>query len=841
MAAIDKSGKVKVFLGGGEKKDSHIANPKSQDGVPDLCMLTYLGEGNVVHNLECRYKFPDPKNRCYTSMTAKVIVAVNPYERQDVNYTEDVMRAYQARPMNLEGLVGLDDLPPHVYTCANSAYLNMVAKKVNQSIIVCGESGSGKTESAKYMMRFLAFTTTSTSLDPTEFAEADAIGQQVLDANPILESFGNAKTLINNNSSRFGKFTKMLFTDGKVAVGKKPRKKLIGATIETYLLEKSRVVYQDKGERNYHIYYQLTHCHNNHPYLKLGPPEQFAYVNKSGCTELDDLRYPGKGADVEWNRELLHAFKTLLVPEEQMKSIFMKVAALLHMGNINFSQRAGEGSDILTPDIMGTAAELFDVDVKGLQARLETRTVYLPGDKNITKPLNLEDAIFNRDSIARNFYNGLFRWIVWRINAQSAGDPEGGGVSWIGILDVFGFEIFENNSFEQFCINFANERLQQYFNHHVLQAEQDLYKREALLWDPIDLPNNQDCIELVTSKPYGILPILDSTCVQPKGDDSVFIANLFNAHKYHPRLRRAKSRKISGSKQMENFNGFSIKHYAGEVIYNCANFLVKNSDALEWDTVALFTSSKDGVTSKVLRMQADGKMDDGPIQRNQKRAFLSTGSVFADQLSMLMNELKKTAPYFVRCIKPNPNKEPKTFIQDFVRPQLRCGGLIEALRIIKLGFPTRCAYTRVYELFGSVLKDKAVVNLNLRDFTEAIMNALGSQEEKLAKGDYQLGLTMVFFRPGKQEYLTNILAKSAEQVPKEKVKEIRKFLIHKRWVRCRGALKAWLQTGKMLQEMRFKKAAISMVIIYRSLGRVVLQARSMVGGKREEEEQLRRT
>jgi len=840
MAAIDKSGKIKVFLGGGEKKEQHIPNPKSQDGVPDLCALTYLGEGNVVHNLECRYKKTDVRQRCYTSMTAKVLVAVNPYERQDDNYTEEVMRAYQARPMNLEGLVGLDDIAPHVYTCANSAYLNMVARRVNQSIIVCGESGSGKTESAKYMMRYLAFTTTSTSLDPTEFAEADAIGQQVLDANPILESFGNAKTLINNNSSRFGKFTKMLFADGKVAPGKKPRKKLIGACIETYLLEKSRVVYQDKGERCYHIFYQLTHCHNNHPYLKLGPPEQFAYVNKSGCTELDDLRYPGKGADVEWNKELLHAFKTLLVSEEQMKSCFKKVAAILHMGNINFTQRAGEGSDIANPDEMGTTAELFEVDLKGLQGRLETRTVYLPGDKTIIKPLNVEDAIFNRDSMSRNLYNGLFRWIVWRINQQSAGDSEGGGISWIGILDVFGFEIFENNSFEQFCINFANERLQQYFNHHVLQAEQDLYKREALLWDPIDLPNNQDCIDLVMSKPYGILPILDSTCVQPKGDDNVFVANLFNAHKYHPRLRRAKSRKVSGSKQMENFNGFSIRHYAGEVIYNCANFLTKNSDSSEWDTVALFAGSKNEITSKMLRMMADGKMEEGALQRNQKRAFLSTGSVFADQLSMLMNELKKTAPYFVRCIKPNPNKEPKTFIQEFVRPQLRCGGLIEALRIIKLGFPTRCAYTRVYELFGSVLKDKNVVNLNLRDFTEAIMTTLGNQDEKLAKSEYQLGLTMVFFRPGKQEYLTNILDKSADQVPKEKIKEIRKFLIHKRWVRCRGTVKAWLRTGQMLQEMRFKKAAITMVIIYRAIGRSVIQARSVLGGKLEEELALRR-
>jgi len=841
MASVDeKSGKVKIFLGGVDlKKEQHIPNPKSQDGIPDLCGLTYLGEGNIVHNLDCRYKMSDPRQRCYTSMTAKVLVAVNPYERQDENYTEGIMRAYQARPMNLEGLVGMDDLAPHVYTVANSAYLNMVARRVNQSIIVCGESGSGKTESAKYMMRYLAFTTTSTSLDPSEFAEADAIGQQVLDANPILESFGNAKTLINNNSSRFGKFTKMLFTDAKAAGGK-ARKKLMGACIETYLLEKSRVVYQDKGERNYHIFYQLTHCHASMPFLKLGPPEEFAYVNKSGCTELDDLRYPGKGADVEWNRELLHAFKTLLIPEEQMQSVFRKVAGVLHLGNITFTQRAGEGSDIANPAVMQTCAELFDVELKGLQARLETRTVFLPGDKTIIKPLNVDDAIFNRDSMSRNLYNGLFRWIVLRINQQSAADAEAVGTSWIGILDVFGFEIFENNSFEQFCINFANERLQQYFNMHVLQAEQDLYKREALLWDPIELPNNQDCIDLVMSKPYGILPILDSTCVQPKGDDNVFVANLFNAHKYHPRLRRAKARKISGAKQMESITGFSVRHYAGEVTYNCANFLTKNSDSSEFDTVALFSASKNDISSKILRMQADGKLDTGVLQRNAKRAFLSTGSVFSDQLVMLMNELKKTAPYFVRCIKPNPTKTPKQFIGDFVRPQLRCGGLIEALRIIKLGFPTRCAYTRVHELFGSILKGKPVQNLNLRDFTEAIMTALGDKEQKLSKAEYQLGLTMVFFRPGKQEYLTTILAMDADKVAQDKIREIRKFLIHKRWVRARGSVKAWLRSGQMLQEMRFKKAALSMVIIYRVFGKVLSDVRSRLGGAAEEAARLSR-
>jgi myosin heavy subunit len=822
-----------------EDKAAFTPNPKSLDGVPDLCMLTYLAERNVLHNLEYRYTKMAAEHRCYTSTTAKVLVAINPYERMDDQYTDAKMKAYQDAEINLEGLRSEKDLPPHVFAVANSAYRNLIAKGTNQSIIVCGESGSGKTESAKYMMRFLAFTTTSQSSDPSEFAEADSIGKQILDANPILESFGNAKTLINNNSSRFGKFTKMLFRETKDG---KARRKLVGACIDSYLLEKARVVYQNTGERNYHVFYQLTYSHASMPDLKLGPPEAFYYTSRSQCTTLDDLRYPGKGADLEWFKELTHAFKTLLISEDEMMQAFSIVSAILHMGNIKFQQKKGEGSDILNADEVELAASLFQVDLGALTRRLEMRTMYLPGDKEVQKPLNEDDARFNRDSMSRNLYNGLFRYVVYRINKVSAGDSEGAGTTWIGILDVFGFEIFEYNSFEQFCINFANERLQQYFNEHVLKAEQDLYKREALLWDPIDLPDNQDCIDLVMSKPAGILAVLDSTCVQPKGDDAVFTANLFNAHKYHPRLRRAKQRKVSGKQQMENINGFTIRHYAGEVLYDCKEFLTKNSDSSEHDTLLVFTASRSSVASKVLRMKADGTIEEGDVKRSSKRAFLSTGTVFSDQLSSLMSVLRKTSPYFVRCVKPNPSKKPKSFIPEFVRPQLRCGGLIEALRIIKLGFPTRCAYKRITELFKTILKDKPVANLNERDFTEGIMKVLGDPTVKLSLNDYQLGLTMVFFRPGKQTFLTDILDKKAEAVSKDQTKLIRKHLVRKRWKRGIFTLRAFLKSRNLLQEVRFKKAALAMVITYRTIGRALIQARETIGvrvGQADEERRKR--
>jgi len=809
-----------------EKKEVYKPNPKSLDGVPDLCMLTYLGEENVLHNLGFRYK----QSSVYTSTTSKVLVAVNPYERFDQIYTNEQMAKYQAAEINLEGLADEKSLPPHVFAVANAAYVNMMAKKLNQSIIVCGESGSGKTESAKYQMRFLAYTTTSTSADPTEFASADKIGQQVLDANPILESFGNAKTLLNNNSSRFGKFTKLLFEEVKTAPGAKNRRRLIGAMIETYLLEKSRVVRQDKGERNFHIFYQLTTVYNEIPNLKLGPHDQFHYVNQSGVHTLDDLRFPGKAADGEWYKELDHAFKTLTIPAETVNNIYRIVSGVLHTGNVNFEQLKGEGSDIKNPNAVASAAEMFEVPVASLTKRLQTRSILLPGDKLIVKPLNQEDAYFNRDSLSRNVYNGLFRWIVNMINSKSNA-TEGPAITWIGILDVFGFEIFEHNSFEQFCINFCNERLQQYFNEHVLKAEQDLYKREALLWDPIDLPDNQDCIDLVMGKPYGIMPILDSTCVQPKGTDQVFTANLFKAHKYHPRLRQITQHKKSESdKQFTQLNGFVVRHYAGAVLYDCAEFLIKNADASEFDSIEVFMESKSQMTQEILRVNANGTLADS--KRSSKRAFLSTGTVFIEQLNSLMATLKATAPYFVRCIKPNSNKAPKDFQGEYVRPQLRCGGLIEALRIIKLGFPTRCAYRRVVELFGVILKDKPVTNLNVRDFTEGLLAAVGDPLTRPGKGEYQLGLSMIFFRPGKQAYLTDVLEKKPESVTAAQRAGIRKFLIKKRWVRGRGTVRAWLKAGKMLNEMRFKKAAIAMVLIYRTLGRALSQARDNIGVKK---------
>jgi len=807
--------------------ESYTKNPQNLDGVPDLCQLLYLDEPNVLHNLEYRYK----KSKIYTSTTAKVLIAVNPYEKIPNSDSDTTMAAYQAAEINLEGLLTANSLEPHVFTVAHAAYHNMVAKQANQSVIVCGESGSGKTESAKLFMKFLAYTSTVTSAEPTEFMEAQSIGNKVLDANPILESFGNAKTILNNNSSRFGKFTKMLFkTRGDQSAS------LTGAAIETYLLEKSRVVRQDKGERNYHIFYYLCSQAAFRPELLLGDgnPDNFHYINQSGCTTFDgDSSSDNKDFNI-----LVDAFNTLMIGSEEQEQAFATVAGLLHLGNVNFEEcKQGEGCTIGNRDALQKAAQVFQIDEAKLEERLTTRTISVM-NKCIVKPLTKLDAESNRDSITKAIYNGLFLWVVKRINDQSISKDSKKDCSWIGTLDVFGFEIFENNSFEQFCINYANERLQAFFNFHVLKAEQDLYKREALIWAHIDLPENQDVIDLVVGRPNGIFSILDSSNLQPQSSDETFTHNLFSENKNHPRLgqvNRSPSKKRRGTRGFARMNGFTVKHYAGTVMYNAKEFLVKNNDSTHPDTCSLFNNSKLPVVSKLFMAGIQA----GSSSRRHSMTFSSVSSVFCRQLDSLMKTLKATQPYFVRCIKPNQVKAPRQFDCDYVRPQLRCGGLIEALKIIKCGFPTRCTYERLYGQFGSILSDfstpSVMTKLNKRDFAEGVIMQCGGALA-MEKSEYQLGLTMVFFKPGKQGFFQKLISMHSEDISTEDREAIHHHMVVKRIVRMKGGVRAYLRLNHYRNWLRIAKAASIMNIIGKTMFKSLRRVRMRLNKQFEVEE-----
>jgi chromosome segregation ATPase len=642
-----------------------------------------------------------------------------------------------------------------------------------------------------------------------------------LDANPILEGFGNAKTVLNNNSSRFGKFTKMLFTERE----EKHDARLIGAEIETYLLEKSRVVHQDSGERNYHAFYYLCGAAAEFPQFELGngSPEDFHYLNQSGCTTFNG----DASSDKKDFKELREAFNTLQVPVEEQTDVFAIVAGILHMGNIDFAEGKGEKSKIKNEEQLKKTARVLGVDVEGLRKRLLTRNITVE-NKVISKPLSAELAMANRDSIAKGLYDGLFLWVVKRINSVSGAKASETTTAWIGTLDIFGFEIFENNSFEQFCINFANERLQSFFNYHVLKTEQELYRREALLWTPLDLPDNQPVIDLVMLRPTGVLPILDSACIQPKGDATIFTDNLFAQHGDNPDLKRVlrdPAAKSAKGRQHTKFNGFAVQHYAGFVTYDASNFLVKNQDTTDPDTALLFNASSGPVCKEICVVGTADKTN--KPRRGSCAGFTSVSSVFSHQLETLSQTLKQTTPYFVRCIKPNQTKKPWEFVDSYVQPQLRYGGLIEALRIIKCGFPTRCSYDRMFETFGDIRSSfPTCVNLNRRDFTEAIVNVIGGEVDRT---QYQLGLSMIFFRPGQQTFFQKILQIAPESINKEQRKAIHKFLIHKRIVRMRGAVRAWVRMRHLFIFRRIQKTAQVMSIVNRTFMRALRRARIRLG------------
>jgi len=403
----------------------------------------------------------------------------------------------------------------------------------------------------------------------------------------------------------------------------------------------------------------------------------------------------------------------------------------------------------------------------------------------IAKPLSPSDSALNRDAVCKALYTGLFAYIVAQINNQlfppHARSDE---LKWIGILDVFGFESFEHNSFEQFCINFCNERLQQYFNRYILKSEQDEYRAEAIMWTPIRVPDNQDVIDLIERRanPPGLLSLLDAACKMPKGDDKGFTANVFQIHSSHARIKQVTRIKVAGQKGILPINGFSIHHYAGQVTYNAKEFLSKNSDATQSDNQALFATSKSSVTRQLLTEAAEAK---APAPgKSSSSSFQSTGSVFSSQLQSLMALLYQTTPYFVRCVKPNRLKKPQQFDWEYVRPQLECGGIVEALRILKCGYPTRCTYQAIFERYGSILHPTPP-DLNLRDFCEAVLRNAGAT---LERSEFQLGLSKVFFRPGKQDFLESLLEEGGE-LPAETVRAIRRFMLNKRLQRARAAIR----------------------------------------------------
>ncbi|XP_014490953.1 myosin-1 [Vigna radiata var. radiata] len=676
------------------KEESLVpANPDILDGVDDLMQLSYLNEPSVLYNLQYRYN----QNMIYTK-AGPVLVAINPFKKVPL-YGNDYIEAYKRKAIE----------SPHVYAITDTAIREMIRDEVNQSIIISGESGAGKTETAKIAMQYLA-----------ALGGGSGIEYEILKTNPILEAFGNAKTLRNDNSSRFGKLIEIHFSEtGKIS----------GANIQTFLLEKSRVVQCNEGERSYHIFYQL--CAGAPPSLRgklnLQNAEDYKYLRQSNCYSITGIN------DAEEFRSVMEALDVVHISKEDQENVFAMLAAVLWLGNISFVVIDNENHvQAVEDEGLFHVAKLIGCDIEDLKLTLSTRKMKV-GNDNIVQKLTLSQAIDARDALAKSIYACLFDWLVEQINKSLAVGKRRTGRS-ISILDIYGFESFNRNSFEQFCINYANERLQQHFNRHLFKLEQEEYIQDGIDWAKVEFEDNQDCLNLFEKRPLGLLSLLDEESTFPNGTDLTF-ANKLKQHLNSNSCFKG-----------ERDQAFTVHHYAGQVTYDTTGFLEKNRDLLHLDSIQLLSSCTcplPQIFASHMLTQSD-KPVVGPLHKSggADSQKLSVATKFKGQLFLLMQRLESTTPHFIRCIKPNNLQSPESYEQGLVLQQLRCCGVLEVVRISRSGFPTRMSHQKFARRYGFLLLDN-VASQDPLSVSVAILHQFNILPEM-----YQVGYTKLFFRTG---------------------------------------------------------------------------------------------
>ncbi|XP_048482953.1 myosin heavy chain, non-muscle isoform X2 [Plutella xylostella] len=708
---IAESGKLMLV----QIDDIQKMNPPKFDKVEDMAELTCLNEASVLHNIKDRYY----SGLIYT-YSGLFCVVVNPYKKLPI-YTEKIMERYKG--------IKRHEVPPHVFAITDTAYRSMLQDREDQSILCTGESGAGKTENTKKVIQYLAYVAASKpkgSAGPTPALIIGELEQQLLQANPILEAFGNAKTVKNDNSSRFGKFIRINFdASGYIA----------GANIETYLLEKSRAIRQAKDERTFHIFYQL---------LAGATPEQKAeYIIEDAKSYpfLSSGAVPVPGIDdVAEFQATIKSMNIMGMNIEDFNSIFRIVSAVLLFGSMQFKQERNSDQATL-PD--NTVAQKI-AHLLGLSVTEMTKAFLKPrikvGRDFVTKAQTKEQVEFSAEAIGKACYERLFRWLVNRIN-RSLDRTKRQGASFIGILDMAGFEIFELNSFEQLCINYTNEKLQQLFNHTMFILEQEEYQREGIEWKFIDFGLDlQPTIDLI-DKPMGIMALLDEECWFPKATDKTFVEKLVSAHSVHPKFMKTDFRGASD---------FAIIHYAGKVDYSAAQWLMKNMDPLNENVVSLLQSSQDPFVchiwkdAEIVGMAQQAMTDTQFGARTRKGMFRTVSQLYKEQLTKLMATLRNTNPNFVRCIIPNHEKRAGKIEAPLVLDQLRCNGVLEGIRICRQGFPNRIPFQEFrqrYELLTPNIIPKGF--MDGKKACEQMIEAL-----ELDHNLYRVGQSKIFFRAG---------------------------------------------------------------------------------------------
>uniref|UniRef100_A0A0N5A3F0 Myosin motor domain-containing protein n=1 Tax=Parastrongyloides trichosuri TaxID=131310 RepID=A0A0N5A3F0_PARTI len=694
------------------KDDYQKMNPPKFDKVEDMAELTCLNEASVLHNLKERYY----SDLIYT-YSGLFCVVVNPYKRLPI-YSDLLIDTYKGRKRNL--------MPPHIFAIADEAYRSMLSEHEDQSILCTGESGAGKTENTKKVIQYLAYVAGAARHSKGETLIKGELEQQLLQANPILEAFGNSKTVKNDNSSRFGKFIRINFDMSGL---------ISGGNIEFYLLEKSRTCRQAVDERSFHVFYQLLKG------ATFQERENFLLL------ECDEYRYLNNGyislPNVDDSAEYQSTVKSMQImgfQREEIESIFRVVSAVLMFGNIEFIQEKKSDQALFADDsIAQKVCHLLGIPLQDFNKAL-LRPKIKVGREFVHKAQTKEQAEFSVEAISKACYERMFKWLVQRIN-KSLDRTRRQGASFIGILDIAGFEIFQLNSFEQLCINYTNEKLQQLFNNTMFVLEQEEYQREGIDWTFIDFGLDlQPTIDLI-EKPMGVLALLDEECLFPKATDKSLVSKLTHNHDKHPKFLIPEMRAKSD---------FAIIHYAGRVDYSADQWLMKNMDPLNENVVNLMQVSNDAFVAGIWKdaefagMSATEANETAFGARTRKGMFRTVSQVYKEQLAKLMATLRNTVPHFVRCIIPNHEKKPGKITPLLVLEQLRCNGVLEGIRICRQGFPNRIPFQDFRHRYEILTPN--VIPKGFMDGKEAVRKIIEALE--VDPNIYRIGQSKIFFRAG---------------------------------------------------------------------------------------------
>lgn len=755
-------------LGEDNAKLPPLRNPPILEAAEDLTNLSYLNEPAVLHAIKLRYS----QMNIYT-YSGIVLIATNPFQRIDQLYSQDIIQAYAGKRRG--------ELDPHLFAIAEEAYRCMKTDGKNQTIVVSGESGAGKTVSAKYIMRFFASVEEDSVLESnigTEHkSDMSDVEKQILATNPIMEAFGNAKTTRNDNSSRFGKYLEILFDD---------QTSIIGARIRTYLLERSRLVFQPSTERNYHIFYQMLAGLNDEEKLQLNltSAEDYKYTNQGGMCSIEGVN------DAQDLRDTREALALVGLDNSQQMEIFKLLSALLHIGNIEINATRHDAHLSSDEPSLVKACEILGIDAFNFAKWCVKKQITTRSEK-IVSNLNHKQAIVARDSFAKYIYSALFDWLVDFVNNDLCPPDISAKIkSFIGVLDIYGFEHFDKNSFEQFCINYANEKLQQEFNQHVFKLEQEEYMKEEIEWSFIDFSDNQPCINLIENK-LGILSLLDEESRLPAGNDQSWVEKMYQTLDKEPTNNVFKRPRFGQNK-------FIVSHYALDVTYDMEGFIEKNRDTVGEGHLEVLKNSSNEFLQSVLSIidkNAAALEASKPPLNSSIRSVASKkptlGSMFKNSLIELMKTINSTNVHYIRCIKPNEQKKAWEFDSLMVLSQLRACGVLETIRISCAGFPSRWTYVefadRYHILVSSDMWMQVMSGETTQESVTDLCNKILDTHIK-DKSKYQLGNSKIFFKAGLLAHFEKLRSEKLYQSAVMIQKNLRRRFYQSKYQEIRSSL-----------------------------------------------------